>query len=195
VLGSRRGELSAALDRAGREWSSLATTDIERARRGDRAARARLVEVYQDRIYAVCRALAGVDAYDCAHDSLIKILTGLDGFDATKPTPFGAFVIRVARNTCIDRARSAHVRKRGDVVIEDLASPAAVGPDERVRAAVLALPTEQRTAIVLRMWGELDYEQIAELEQVPIGTVRSRLARARDALRQALSDEEVADAS
>ena len=54
---------------------------------------------------------------------------------------------------------------------------------------MLALPEDQRSAIVLRLWGELDYRRIAGLEGVPIGTIRWRLARARDALRAALRDE------
>jgi RNA polymerase sigma-70 factor, ECF subfamily len=180
----------------------LTTDEIDRARRGDRAARARLVAVYQDRIYAVCRALAGEDAYDCAQDSLVKILTALDRYDIRSATPFGAFAVRIARNTCIDRARSARVRLRGEPPRElpdrapgPIAAIASSERDERVRAAVLALPDDQRVAIALRLWGELEYEQIAELEGVPIGTIRSRLSRARDALRDRLRDEEVADAS
>ena len=61
---------------------------------------------------------------------------------------------------------------------------------EQIRAAVLALPAEQR----LRIWGELDYEQISAIEDVPVGTIRSRLARARDALRATLCLEELFDA-
>ena len=62
-----------------------------------------------------------------------------------------------------------------------------------VSFAVLALPADQRSAIALRIWGELDYQEIAEIEGVPVGTIRSRLARARDALHVALN-KELADA-
>jgi len=179
----------------------LSTDEIERARRGERAARARLVALYQARVYAVCRALAGDDAYDCAQDALVKVLLGLERFDTRDARPLGAFVLRIARNVCIDRARSARVRTRTDASLHQVTGGAV--PDrqlidaeraEQIRGAVLALPADQRAAIGLRIWGELEYEQIAEIEGVPVGTIRSRLARARDALRLVLCQEEVADA-
>jgi RNA polymerase sigma-70 factor (ECF subfamily) len=179
----------------------LSTEEIEGARRGERAARARLIEVYQARVYAVCRALAGEDAYDCAQDTLVRVLTGLARFDTRDRRPLGAFILRIARNVCIDRARSTRVRARSEASVGPSVGGAV--PDrqlmdaeraEQVRACVLALPADQRAAVGLRIWGELDYEQIAEIEDVPIGTIRSRLARARDALRIALGERELSDA-
>jgi RNA polymerase sigma-70 factor (ECF subfamily) len=162
----------------------LSAQEIARARRGEPSARSLLIRTYQDRVYAVCRALAGQDAFDCAQDTFVKVLTQLDRFDTARSVPLGAFIIRIARNTCIDRARVASTQRRilathGTELLHE------ESPDPRtsqIRAAVLELPAEQRSAIALRIWGELDYEQIAEIEGVPIGTIRSRLARARDAL-------------
>lgn len=165
---------------------------IERARRGEPAARTALIRTYQNRVYAVCRALAGDDAYDCAQDTFLKVLTQLDRFDPARPAPLGAFIIRIARNTCIDRSRAARHRVAA-IDVDRLETPADDGDAEAIRAAVLALPDDQRAAIALRIWGELDYQEIADIEGVPIGTIRSRLARARDALREALN-EEVANA-
>src|SRR5205814_10724036 len=61
-----------------------------------------------------------------------------------------------------------------------------------LRRAIAELPEEQRAVVALRLWDELDYEEIAAVEPVPVGTVRSRLARAKDALKRALGvvDEE-----
>jgi len=168
----------------------LSAPQIERARRGEPAARAAVIRAYQDRVYAVCRALAGDEAYDCAQDTFVKVLTQLDRFDPSRPSPLGAFILRIARNTCIDRARTAKLQR------ELLAQHAVVleptPPDDRaevLRAAILALPVDQRSATALRIWGELDYDEIAEIEGVPVGTIRSRLARARATLAAAVAGE------
>lgn len=174
----------------------LEGAEIDRARRGEPSARALLIRTYQDRVYAVCRALAGEDARDCAQETFLKVLTGLDRFDTSRPTPLGAFIIRIARNICFDRARTASTQRRILAMHGDQLIPVDAPTDPRseaIRAAVLALPADQRAAIALRIWGELDYQEIAEIESVPVGTVRSRLARARDALQLALT-KEIADA-
>lgn len=92
---------------------------------------------------------------------------------------------------CIDRSRAARIARHADRQVDAFAAP---GGDAEaharaalVRRAVLELPDEHRVVIVLRAWGELAYDEIAVLEGIPIGTVRSRLARARDALRASLS--------
>lgn len=174
----------------------LSREELARAQRGDLAARARLVAVYHSRVFAVCRALARDDGADCAHDTFVKVLSQLERFDDTARAPFGAFILRVARNICIDRARRANVRRPIDLDVDAIARPdrSSLDPErvEQVRAAVLALPDDQRIAVALRMWGDLEYHQIAEIEGVPIGTIRSRLSRARDALRAALANMELA---
>jgi RNA polymerase sigma-70 factor (ECF subfamily) len=170
----------------------LCPEQVLRARRGDRAALAALVRHYQHRVMAVCVALAGPDGEDCAQDALVKVLRAVHQFDPTRPPSLDAWVMAIARRVCIDRARAARVTRHADFDVDRLAA----GSDEpaptrarnaAVRHAVLALPDDQRAMVALRMWGELAYDEIAELERVPIGTVRSRLARAREALRNALS--------
>jgi len=163
-----------------------------RARRGDRAALAALVRHYRDRVMAVCVALGGPDGEDCAQDALVKVLRAVHKFDPARPPSLDAWVMAITRRVCIDRARAARVTRHADIDVDRLAA-IGDGPvptharDAAVRRAVLALPDEQRAVVALRMWGELAYDEIAELERVPIGTVRSRLARAREALRSALS--------
>jgi len=174
----------------------LASEDLDRARRGDPAAQRRFVEIYQARVFAICAALGAGDAEDLAQETLLRALTRLRSFDAAGPARLGTFVLRIARHLCIDRARSMRVRMASDAVVEPATDDAAdrrlaASEDaERIRRAVLALPDDQRAAIVMVTWGELDYAEIAAIEDVPIGTVRSRIARARDALRTALADRE-----
>ena len=181
----------------------LAREVVARARSGDRDAQAAFVATYQDRVYAVCVALAGADAEDCAQDALVAALAGLARFDLDGPARLGAFVLAIARNRCIDRARASRVRAwAGDVEIDTLASAGHAAADvalarerehEAVRRAVLELPDEQRAAIALYTWGELDYAEIAAILDVPVGTVRSRLARAREALRARLAGPRAAE--
>lgn len=169
----------------------LPPVQLARARRGDRDALAALVRHYQDRVYAVCVALAGADADDCAQDALVKVLGAVHRFDPGRGPSLGAWVMTITRRVCIDRSRAARVARHADHQVDAFAAPAGDAAEraraELVRRAVLELPDEQRAVLVLRAWGELAYDEIAELEGIPVGTVRSRLARARDALRSALS--------
>ena len=175
----------------------LAPETIARARSGDRQAQAAFVAAYQDRVYAVCVALAGPDGEDCAHDALVAALTSLARFDPAGPARLGAFVLQIARNRCIDRARAARVRAWAPgVEVDELAARhdaadvalARSRDADAVRRAVLALPDDQRAVIALRTWGELEYEEIAAILGIAVGTVRSRLARAREALRAGLGE-------
>jgi RNA polymerase sigma-70 factor, ECF subfamily len=170
----------------------LSAALLARLRAGDRAAQEALIRAFQVRVYAVCRALAGSDADDCAQDALLKLLTHLRHRDPARAAPLIAIALRIARNVCIDRARSARVRAGPALDPGTVTTPGhgdALDDARRadlVRAAVFALPDDQRAVIALRMWGELDYAEIARIEGVPVGTIRSRLSRARDALKGAL---------
>jgi RNA polymerase sigma-70 factor (ECF subfamily) len=167
----------------------LSHDQLIRARRGDRAAQGELIRVYQDRVYAVCRALVGGDAEDCAQDVFLKVLAALPRF-VPGPVPLGAFVLRVARNHCIDRLRTRRVSAADPDGIEGGRRADEGLRAGEVRAAVARLPEEQRAAVALRTWGELEYEEIAAIEGVPVGTIRSRLSRAREALRLMLGEEQ-----
>jgi RNA polymerase sigma-70 factor, ECF subfamily len=170
----------------------LDNVTLARARSGDRVAQAAFVETYQDRVFAVCMALAGPDAEDCAQESLIAALGALRRFQIDGPARLSSFVLAIARHRCIDRARSARVRRwAGDIQPDQLEVSADAIPDSiAVQRAVLALPEDQRLVIALRVWGELEYEEIATIANIPVGTVRSRLSRAREALRAVLDERE-----
>ena len=165
-------------------------------RRGDRAAQRALVECYQDRVYALCFALAGVgDADDLAQETFVRVFGAIGRFDGARDASLGAWVLTIARRLCVDRSRSARVRSEtaaGD--IERASSRP--NPEEeldsarRQREIVKALeqlPDVERAAVALRAWDGLDYEEIAAIEEVPVGTIRSRLNRARTRLRELLT--------
>jgi RNA polymerase sigma-70 factor (ECF subfamily) len=172
----------------------LPDTTLEALRRGDRAAFRALVETYQDRVFALCAALAGADAEDVAQETFLRVHRAIGGFDPRGAASLSTWMLTIARRLCTDRARGARLRVEVPLVTDAPTIDAGDEGDpverrrlrERLVRAIQALPEEQRAVVALREWDGLSYEEIAALEGVPVGTVRSRLARAREALRAAL---------
>lgn len=169
------------------------TTDallIARARDGDRRALDRLLREHEPRIYAVCRRIAGndADALDATQEALMAVVRGLERFDGR--ARFSTWVYRVATNACLDELRR---RRRRPIVglpehpdgtpieppADEPAVDAVVADRLLVDAALSELPEDFRAAVVLRDLCQLDYREIAEVLDVPPGTVRSRIARGR----------------
>ncbi len=174
------------------------TALLERARRGDRDAFADLVTRHQDGLYAMALRLLGrpEDACDVVQETFTRAYVNLPNL---RGGSVRGWLYRVALNAGHDVLRRGVRRPedpldRGDGKILDLPDPG-IGPDavaegrERarvVRQALLALPLDYREAVVLRDVNQLSYEEIAEALRVPLGTVKSRLSRARAMLAEAL---------
>ena len=165
------------------------------AQGGDREALDALLRRHYDRVYALCRRVAGndADALDAAQEALIAIVRGLHRFDGR--ASFTTWTYRVATNACLDelrrRRRRPHVGlpEHEGVATAGAARPALdTGVSDRLDldAALATLPLEFRTAVVLRDLCQLDYAEIAQVLDIPPGTVRSRIARGRAALARAL---------
>jgi RNA polymerase sigma-70 factor (ECF subfamily) len=158
---------------------------VDAARAGDRDALDRLLRTHYDRLYNLCRRLTGndADALDACQEALITIARRLDRFDGR--SSFGTWAYRVATNACFDELRRRR-RRPLTVVPPDVASPHDLGDAAAVRldidAALTRLPTEYRAAVVLRDLCGLPYDDIGQVLGVPIGTVRSRIARGRTLL-------------
>ncbi|MDQ1395741.1 MAG: eukaryotic-like serine/threonine-protein kinase [Acidimicrobiaceae bacterium] len=129
------------------------------------------------------------DAADATQDALISIVRGLARFDGR--SQFTTWSYRIAVNACLDELRRRrHRPEPADPAIDhahamlstapDLASAASDRID--VDTALRRLPPEFRAAVVLRDLCGLDYAEIAEVLEIPAGTVRSRIARGRAAL-------------
>jgi RNA polymerase sigma-70 factor, ECF subfamily len=182
--------------------SDLDAALIAACRRREEWAFRRLVERHGQPVYALCSALAGADGEDLAQETFLRVFRAVGDFDPRGPATLRGWILTIARRLCHDRAR--HVGRSVEVAAPqaDARDPAA-GPEERLeagrlgarlRAALAGLPEEQRAVVALREWEGLDYEEIAVIEGVPVGTVRSRLARARAALREAIGDAEEKEA-
>jgi RNA polymerase sigma-70 factor (ECF subfamily) len=166
------------------------TTDselVERAQQDDPQALEALLRRHYDKLHGLCWRMTGnqADAADATQEALIAIARGLPRFDAR--ARFGTWAYRVAVNACLDELRRRR-RRPEPVASEHL--PVAAARDEGdavatrmiVDDALRALTPEYRAAVVLRDLCGLEYAEVAEVLGVPIGTVRSRLARGRGAL-------------
>ncbi|MGZ4712552.1 MAG: RNA polymerase sigma factor [Acidimicrobiia bacterium] len=182
------------MSRADRHASDLELTRA--AASGDRDALETLLDRHLDRIHAVCRRVCGPnDAMDATQNTLIAITRAIHRFDGR--AAFTTWAHRIAVNAALDELRRA--KRRGIPSSDRPELTAAVaaadrrGPDQvadrlDLDAALATLPEDFRTAVVLRDVADLDYAEIAATLGIPIGTVRSRIARGRAALAAALGN-------
>jgi RNA polymerase sigma-70 factor, ECF subfamily len=172
---------------------------VAAAQAGDRNALDALLRRHYDRVHAVCRRIAGStrDADDAAQEAMIGIVRGLPRFDGR--ARFSTWAYRIATNAALDELRRrkrrpslALVTDEGEHVetADPLAAREVEGAVERlsIDAALDALPEDFRIAVVLRDVADLDYAEIAEVLGVPVGTVKSRIARGRAQLADALGN-------
>jgi RNA polymerase sigma-70 factor (ECF subfamily) len=165
---------------------------VAAAQGGDRFALDQLLRRHYDRIHAVCRRVAGGtrDADDACQEALIKIVRNLPRFDGR--SSFGTWAYRIATNASLDELRKRQRRPSLHAVDEahrpETVDPAANVHTERFPDRLLLddaldqLSDDLRIAVVLRDVADLDYAEIAEVLDVPIGTVKSRISRGRAAL-------------
>ncbi len=145
----------------------------------------------------MCRRIAGSsrDADDACQEALIKIVRNLPRFDGK--SSFATWAYRIATNASLDELRKRNRAPRP--VLDDDGDHPRERPDERAHrpmdqlgdrlvldAALADLPDDLRAAVVLRDVAHLDYAEIAEVLDVPVGTVKSRISRGRRALAERL---------
>lgn len=158
---------------------------------GDRDALDVLLERHYDRIHLVCRKVLRnpQDAADARQEAMLAIARKIHTYEGR--TDFGGWVYRVATNAAIDLHRRAYRREDATDRFSHIRSPDSttsviVRTRMDVELALDGLPDEYREAVVLRDIGDLEYQEIAEILDVPVGTVRSRIARGREMLTRAL---------
>jgi RNA polymerase sigma-70 factor (ECF subfamily) len=164
---------------------------------GDRAALAEFVRLTQRDVHRFLTHLASAaEADDLAQETYLRALGALPRFEARSPAR--TWLLAIARHVAVDAVRTAQRRPRTDGVDdwEAVASAAAARPgvarsaaDEAVvlRSLVDALDTDRREAFVLTQLLDLSYAEAAQVCGCPIGTIRSRVARAREDLVEAMS--------
>jgi len=175
---------------------------------GDNSAFDKLVINYQNRIFNTCYRILGnyEDAKDSAQDVFISVFRSLKKFRLR--SSFSTWIYRITINTCRNKLRSASYRRRRKTL--RLYNPVdgkeesllmGIGDDNRtpvkelarkekailIQNAIDSLPDPQRTVLVLRDIEGLTYEEIASITELNLGTVKSKIARARQKLRVYLS--------
>jgi len=166
---------------------------ITQAQQGDRRAFGELVRCHREGVVNVVYRLCGDAnlAEDAAQEAFIRAWQHLPGYRPR--SPFRNWVYRIATNVALDSLRRE--RETVDIDALSLVTPDA-GPEatlegkergERVRQAVLALPSASRAVLVLREYEGLSYQEIADTLDIPMGTVMSRLNYARNRLRESLA--------
>ena len=173
---------------------------VERVQRGDKAAFDLLVVKYQRKIFRLLSRLIRdtAEIEDVAQEAFVKAYRALPNFrgDSACYTWLYRIAINTAKNYLVSQGRRAPTSTQADVEdaetfddgdhLRDLNTPDSMlvtkQVAEAVNRAIDQLPEDLRTAIVLRELEGLSYEEIAESMQCPIGTVRSRIFRAREAI-------------
>ena len=182
---------------------------VRQAVRGDRAAFARLVDLHQRAVFGLCLRLLQEreEARDAAQETFVRAWGALATYDPSNP--FAPWLLRIARNHCIDLVRrrlpsgrrvELDAPRAGDrEQPSELPDGAARPADEQlaeaqqasaVGAAVAALPRNYREVIHLFHVEHMSYKEIAATMEVPIGTVMTWLHRARARLRERMAEEE-----
>src|SRR5512137_834794 len=177
---------------------------IRDAQKGDLEAFNRLVLAYQDALYNTALRILGDDALaaDATQEAFISAFRGLNGY---RGGSFKAWLLRTVTNACYDELRRQ--KRRPTVPLEpandddeEVESPrwladTSMSPEQKFEADELehaiqhcldALPTDFRTVVVLADIQGMDYSEVALAARVPLGTIKSRLARARLRLRECL---------
>ncbi len=162
---------------------------VRDAQRGSVAALEQLFRLHWPRAYRAALGVVGdaAAAEDIAQESFLAAVRALDRFDRRRP--FGPWLHRIVVNRAIDWARARSLRR--EIGIEGLAEPAASeragsGRADELAVALASLGVEQRAVIVLRYLLDYTPGEIAELLDLPRGTVNSRLRRGLDRLGEGL---------
>ncbi|MBR2446261.1 MAG: sigma-70 family RNA polymerase sigma factor [Clostridia bacterium] len=179
------------------------------AKAGDEHAFASLVRVYQDRVYSLAYYMTKNhhDAEDVAQEVFLKIWRALPSYRGENEPD--AWIMKIAKNACYDFLKSRRQVEPlereidGEVVERPLADPdpdsnppeAAVLSEQRdeVAKALLRLPPEQREILTLRYVDGLSYEQLARVMSLGMGTVKSKLWRAKKALKNILQNGNISE--
>lgn len=182
-------------------------TLIKKAQKGDNDSFELLIIAFQDKAYAIAFSVMGNshDAYDMVQESFIKVYKNLHKFNFN--SSFNTWLYRIIKNTCIDQLRknsrnktlsydATYINNDNELAfqIEDKKNNMDViferkDSEELIKASLEKLSVDHRTVIVLSDIKGYDYQEISELLQVSLGTVKSRISRGRSRLAEIIREE------
>lgn len=156
---------------------------VEAAREGDDHAVAELVRRTQADVWRLCRALGSPgEEQDLVQESYLRALRSLDSFRGDSSVR--SWLLAIARHTCADHVRKRARQRRLLERLRPTADAGSIPPPSTIDDLLDGLAPDRRDAFVLTQMLGLSYEEAADALECPIGTVRSRVARARAELLQ-----------
>lgn len=176
---------------------------IKQVKKGDQNAFGEIVEIYKNKVYQLCYRMLGNrhEAEDVSQEAFIRAYVNINTFK--QDFKFSTWLFRIATNLCIDRIR----KKKPDYYLDaelsgtdglNMYSQVAADVElpereleslelqETIQKEILKLPEKYRSVIVLKYIEELSLNEISEILDLPLGTVKTRIHRGREALRQQL---------
>lgn len=176
---------------------------IKQVIKGDQDAFGEIVEIYKNSVFQLCYRMLGNrhEAEDIAQEAFLRAYVNIKSFN--QDLKFSTWLFRIATNLCIDRIR----KKKPDYYLdaevagtEGLTMYSQIPSDtplpekeleslelqETVQKEILKLPEKYRSAILLKYIEDLSLNEISEILDLPLGTVKTRIHRGREALRQQL---------
>ena len=174
---------------------------IERASSGDPEAFNRLMANHERRMYAVALRMCAnrEDAQDCLQEAMLRVYRAIGGFKGE--SSFSTWLYRITMNTCLDELRRR--KNKQSASLDDLLDEGWAPSDERgsperhalraeaarvLHQAIRELPDDMRAAVVLRDIQGCAYEEIARALDINVGTIKSRISRGREKLREKLKE-------
>ena len=184
---------------------ALVNKRIKQVLKGDQNAFSDIVSLYQHKLYQICYRMLGnkQEAEDISQEAFVRAYINLHSFDQKRK--FSTWLYRIATNLCIDRIR----KKKPDYYLDaeiagteglDMYSQLSSNdqlPDDvveqmelqdRIQYEISRLPDKYRSVIVLKYIEELSLQEISEILDMPLGTVKTRIHRGREALRKQLNN-------
>ena len=170
---------------------------VQRCLAGDTEAFSTLVERYGGRVYNIALRITNDPdaAADCAQEAFVRAFRALHQYDSN--LPFAPWLFRITTNASLNHVQRWHAHETpiGDSEYPESVQPDDAGPEmsalrreqlDEVQAAVAELPAHYRSALALRHFQQLSYQEVADSLGIPLGTVKTHLHRARAALKARL---------
>ncbi len=176
---------------------------IKEVIKGDQEAFGEIVEIYKDKVFQLCFRMLGNrhEAEDLAQEAFVRAYVNIKTFNQSRK--FSTWLYRIATNVCIDRLRKkkpdyfldAEVAGTDGLTLYSQLASEGKSPDSEVetlelqaivQSEIMQLPDKYRIVIVLRYIDDLSLNEISEVLEMPLGTVKTRVHRGREALRKKL---------
>ncbi|WP_130615108.1 RNA polymerase sigma factor SigW [Cohnella abietis] len=181
----------------------LETRLVRLALRGDQRSFAEIVEMYKDKLYHLAYRMTGnrQEAEDVVQEAFLRVYKNLDRYDENQK--FSTWIYRITTNLCIDRLRKRKAIYSLDAESSDhegLDGYAMLPSDDRtpetemlqsetqkiIHEAIATLPVKYKSVMILRYLQDLSLQEISEVLELPVTTVKTRVHRGREFLRKKL---------